>query len=202
MRGNLFRLFYPHKPLLHARSSPTVGIQIRSISTPFSSSSYHFCPSFHPSWFPLLSSNSNSSPSVVFVSFSSSSPPFSPSSHSPHLLFKFLSPTFPVLSPFFPLLMFSYSLPSSHPHFSMFHSFFSCLDLPFPPVLAISHPSSPSSTPLLTGFPPSPTLSSPSSIPFLSQFNPSSISGPIPFLSQLSTSSFKKRYKTHLKCQS
>ena len=33
MRGNLFRckLFYPHKPLLHARSSPTVGIRIRSI---------------------------------------------------------------------------------------------------------------------------------------------------------------------------
>ena len=36
MRGNLFRckLFYRHKPPLHARTSPTVEIRIRSICLP------------------------------------------------------------------------------------------------------------------------------------------------------------------------
>ena len=31
MRGNLFKLFPPHEPPSHARSSPTVRIRIRSI---------------------------------------------------------------------------------------------------------------------------------------------------------------------------
>ena len=61
MRGNLFRckLFYPHEPPLHARSSPTVGIRIRSF-WPFriafiSDSSEIFAPVFIESSFDLHS---------------------------------------------------------------------------------------------------------------------------------------------------